>query len=139
MTLDARSKARLEALGRTLPKKLPPPGPPAAEPLPSGNQSGGVRPEPGARHRLEKEEDPAELFRALMTASPDGSVPPHLLERLRDLETPRGVETSPAPGRDLAPGTKRSPRPNRGERRVGDEPDLYTTFAQLLSEDDPED
>lgn len=38
MSFDARSKERLEALGRSLPKKLPPPQPPRptprSEPIP---------------------------------------------------------------------------------------------------------
>lgn len=221
MSFDARSKERLEALGRTLPKKLPLPGP---APLPRASDarsgSGGAAPrgvrvndpgligssaprprssgqgatDPGlqragaegkgsagkegqgaadnrppretARHRLERERDPAELFRALITASPDGTVPPHLLDRLRELETPRPpaaaiamgqpagmpsatpARTSPNPMAAPAPrapgkGPKGSAAPgNRrdsrapGQGRTSEDQDLYTAFAQLLLEDD---
>jgi hypothetical protein len=71
MSLDPRSRERLEALGRQLPKPLP-----APQPKPSSS---------AARHPVETEQDPERLFRELMAASPDGTVPPHLLERLKDL------------------------------------------------------
>jgi hypothetical protein len=132
MSFDARSKERLEALGRTLPKKLPLPEP---APLPRvddprvaspGAGSSGATPQrprsqdkaaeslgiPSAkdkrlpvdapRHRLEREQDPAELFRALISASPDGTVPPHLLDRLRDLERTRLPAPAPTPGQTPA-------------------------------------
>jgi hypothetical protein len=76
MAFDPRSRERLEALGRRLPEPLPPP--PAAATPPSGRQL----------HAIETEDNPAQLFRELMHASPDGTVPDHLLQRLRDLERP---------------------------------------------------
>ena len=195
MSFDARSKERLEALGRTLPKKLPlpepTPSPQASEAQGLGRgQSGpfGARAQkPGSpvmeaegqgvqgarntrlpretpRHRLEREQDPAELFRALITASPDGSVPPHLLDRLRDLETPRPPAAAPATGQPAGtrPATSGRPAPNTmaaprapgkgpkgttatgqrsgsrtlGQGRASEDQDLYTAFAQLLLEDD---
>lgn len=103
MTFDARSKERLEALGRTLPKKLPLPVPEApAAPRVAGARTGGDEARSGGtrlskpqaqRHALEQEQDPAKLFRALITASADGSVPPHLLDRLREIEGARGPAT----------------------------------------------
>lgn len=78
MSFDPRSRERLEALGRTLPQKLP------------NTQQAPADPSPVAgRHRLETEQDPEALFRELITASADGSVPSHLLERLRELEVRR--------------------------------------------------
>ena len=69
MSFDPRSRERLEALGRTLPQKLP------------NTQQAPADPSPVAgRHRLETEQDPEALFRELITASADGSVPSHLLE-----------------------------------------------------------
>jgi len=152
MTFDARSKERLEALGRTLPKKLPLPLPetPAAPRTPDP-RAGGERapsrdarlPRPQAqRHALEQEQDPAKLFRALITASADGSVPPHLLDRLREIEGGRGpaadgsaASPTSAASKALAPSsgtpsqTKAAgPRPggnggkgvpSAGNRRVG--------------------
>lgn len=141
MSFDARSKQRLEALGRTLPKKIEPPASPTEAPN-AAPRTAGVRSRSGeaGRHRLEREEDPAALFRALMTASPDGRVPPHLLDRLRELEgsrrpAPAGESPTPAPARGSKSGSpKRSSR--RTDRRASDDQDLYTAFAQLLLEDE---
>jgi hypothetical protein len=152
MSFDARSKERLEALGRTLPKKLPLPETPGStkarpgEPQALGSQT--VQEPRGAgqaaRHRLEREQDPAELFRALISASPDGSVPPHLLDRLREVESsqlpaPPVAPSTPSPGKTLkASGSPANRRGGRkpGQVRGGEEQDLYTAFAQLLLEDE---
>jgi hypothetical protein len=150
MTFDARSKERLEALGRTLPKKLPPPEPSTPARTSDLRASSGASGAAGAsgasggapRHPLEREQDPAELFRALIAASPDGTVPPHLLDRLRELES------SPTPAPPASPGPAQktaSAHPAAGPRRgkrsrrtipANDDQDLYTAFAQLLLEDD---
>lgn len=135
MSFDARSKERLEALGRTLPQKLPLPG---STPPPSGG-----KPAEAPRHSLEKEEDPAELFRVLMQTSPDGTVPPHLLERLRELESSKATpgigqrsDTAGPQGARTKPQTGRSNQPRRAKRVGKEEQDLYSAFAQLLLDDD---
>ena len=141
MSFDARSRERLEALGRQLPSKLPAPTPPTPT---AGDPAPGAR-AVDRRHPVETEQDPQKLFRGLMDVSADGSVPPHLLERLRQLEVPPPTST-PAVG-DLATG--RQPPASTGRRRTqpprnggssrpsaGDpEQDLYTAFQQLLLED----
>ena len=141
MSFDARSRERLEALGRQLPSKLPAPPPPTPT---AGDPSPGAR-AVDRRHPVETEQDPQKLFRGLMDVSADGSVPPHLLERLRQLEAPPPPRP-PAAG-DLATG--RQPPASTGRRRTqaprnggnsrpsaGDpELDLYTAFQQLLLED----
>lgn len=109
MAFDPRSRERLEALGRRLPEPLPTPPPAVAPPA-------GPR-----RHAIETEDDPAQLFRELMHASPDGTVPDHLLQRLRDLERPR-------------------PRPQgRGGVQAGaaapEADDPYRMFQELLLEE----
>lgn len=178
MTFDARSKERLEALGRTLPKKLPVPPPavrsstppaetfgavtgalagrPQARELPQRLPAGAKRlPAEEPRHPLERAQDPADLFRALISASADGTVPPHLLDRLRELEQSRPAEPtasrvaahplvprgsgSSAPtqgGKEPAAGKRR--RDSRTLRPANADQDLYTAFAQLLLEDDAE-
>jgi hypothetical protein len=80
-----------------------------------------------------------------MDVSADGSVPPHLLERLRQLEAPP-TSSSPASG-DLSGNAQRpsaaarrrtQPPRNGGSSRpsAGDpEQELYTAFQQLLLED----
>jgi hypothetical protein len=122
MSFDPRSRERLEALGRQLPKKLPVP--------PSGAAATGIeRAGSERRHRVETEQDPERLFRELMNVSPDGMVPPHLLERLKQLEGSR----RPAPAAAPEPGGNRPAR--RGAAANRGEPDLYTVFQQLLLEE----
>ena len=155
MSLDPRSRERLAALGRSLPQKLPNPQKPnpTAEP---GPRSG--------RHRLETEQDPEALFRELIAASSDGSVPSHLLDRLRELEgrqsaQPRGqasqgeAEEARSPRGTSAPNrltgsgagpAGQQPRMSRSSqakapRRPRLDPEqqaLYTTFADLLHDED---
>lgn len=167
MALDPRSKERLEALGRSLPQKLPQPDAGTSTTRVAGRTAaarGGEARGAEARHPLERAQDPAELFRALISASADGSVPPHLLDQLRDLEAvPRGAAEPAAPGA-RAPGAQApGARPaGLGPKRAGGSPQrqggggggrgggqagrskgqseqdqaLYTAFAQLLLEDE---
>lgn len=142
MPLDPRSRERLEALGRTLPQPLSAPDPP-----PTRRESSAPR------HAVETEEDPEQLFRELMTASADGSVPPHLLDRLRQLESGRRRSTTTAAAQPSAsaqaaganPEPRRTPaqasRQGRGHggraaAPGSEEAELYTAFAQLLLEDE---
>ena len=81
MSFDARSLERLQQLGRSLPKPLPSPEPAQAD-APSPGQTAAA----GRRHKVETETNPQALFRELMQVSPDGSVPPHLMDRLRQAE-----------------------------------------------------
>ena len=127
MSFDAHSRERLEALGRTLPQPLPQPQP-AAGSSPRATEK---------RHRVEVEENPEALFRELMQVSPDGSVPPHLLDRLKQLEA-RRQPAAQAPAKGAAQ-TPAQPSPGRGGPRRGPGPDhgdLYTAFQQLLLEDE---
>ena len=147
MSFDSRSRERLAALGRTLPQPLP-----APEPVRSARADATT-----PRHAVETEENPEQLFRELMAASADGSVPPHLLDRLRQLEKDRQrarqsvasqpISLSAAAASQSAPaqpGTRRrrgrsGPQPGRSGRApaVGsEEAELYTAFAQLLLEDE---
>jgi hypothetical protein len=149
MSFDARSREQLAALGRQLPQKLPPPSP--AAPIPQGD------PASQGRHPLELERNPQQLFRELMQASADGTVPPHLLDRLRQLESDAKstalaqANDSPAgtpPGGTAAPAGASRQRSSKGSRpRLGQGPkgprrvegadaELYISFQQLLLEDD---
>ncbi|MCX5943167.1 MAG: hypothetical protein NTU65_08895 [Cyanobacteria bacterium] len=151
MAFDPRSLERLKELGRTLPKPLPASAPPSQGPKRASEQ----------RHRVETETDPDALFRELITVSPDGTVPPHLLERLRQSEqeklakppvaSPSGQPqarqvrgTNPGNGRrrpqanqlqsnrGLARGKAQQPT-SEGERQ------LYADFQDLLHHDPQED
>ncbi|MCP9787111.1 hypothetical protein KBZ04_12725, partial [Cyanobium sp. N5-Cardenillas] len=62
----------------------------------------------------------------------DGSVPPHLLERLRQLEVPPPASTPASRRRTQAPRSGGNSRPSAGDPEL----DLYTAFQQLLLEDD---
>lgn len=125
MSFDPRSLERLRQLGRSLPQPLPVPEPP-------GHTS---RPEP-PRHRVETEQDPDQLFRELMQASADGTVPPHLLDRLRQLETQRRQPASTAPPRSAAAKPAGRPDASRPAARASADSHLYTAFQQLLLEED---
>jgi hypothetical protein len=96
---------------------------------------------------VETETDPQALFRELMQVSPDGSVPPHLLDRLRqaeaDQQRARQAEQrqSTPQGQGLQPrGASNELRPNRQRRAPAssEELELYTAFQQLLLEGDEE-
>ena len=124
MALSEESRRRLEELGRRLPQPLPRPEPEAAKPAPK-------------RHRIETETDPVALFQELMQASPDGNVPPHLLDRLRELEQQQRAVAPPPLSAKRRQGQPRPP----GKQAVGsssrssDEPDpLYVSFEQMLLE-----
>ncbi len=154
MSFDARSRERLEALGRQLPKPLPLPEPARSQSRPDA-----------PRHAVETEQDPEQLFRELMAASADGRVPPHLMDRLRELEEarrrqrqdrgqPGGSAAGSARGAAAVPASGATNRPNRGRGPGSSSPDnarpgskrprdaeeeaLYTAFQQLLLEDEEE-
>ena len=116
MSFDPRSLERLQELGRQLPKPLEAPTPQAQT-------------KPQRQHRVEIEEDPEELFRQLMQVSPDGTVPEHLMARLRQLEAQR--KRAPQ-----GPNAKRTSA-NKGTSSDPNQDDsLYSEFEQMLLEED---
>ena len=133
MSFDSHSLDRLRELGRQLPQRLPDPAPQEV-----------VKPSQ-RRHKVETEEDPEVLFRELMKVSEDGSVPEHLMERLKQLEAKRRPTPQP-----LVNGSLPSPNASAGVGRMGkntppqrpkvspgsEEESLYVAFGQLLLEDD---
>jgi hypothetical protein len=140
VAFDARSRERLEQLGRQLPQPLP-------QPDAGSTRAGSSKGQGGRSHRLETETDPQALFRELMQASPDGTVPPHLLQRLRDVEQQKPplngqgpfattasasapASSKTAPKRVSSPSTRDRARPNR------DQDPLYVSFEQMLLEDE---
>ncbi|AII45438.1 hypothetical protein KR49_03035 [Synechococcus sp. KORDI-49] len=140
MSFDPRSLERLRELGRQLPQKLPDP---------AGNADATTTPKTGPkRHRVETEQDPDALFRELMTVSEDGTVPEHLMARLKQLEARRQPPQtnpleSPIRSSELPPppsgssGKGKTTRPRRPSVTPGSEEEsLYVAFGQLLLEDD---
>ena len=86
MSFDPRSLERLRELGRQLPARLPEPEKPSAAPKASQ-----------VRHRVETEKNPEELFRELMKASQDGTIPEHLICLLYTSPSPRDRSLSRMP------------------------------------------
>ena len=119
MTFDSHSLERLKELGRKLPKEIS-----KAEPNESRNQNGKKKPK---LHPVEVETNPEQLFRELIEISPDGNVPPHLLERLKKLES-NNVKISS----NVDPYINE----NSKDLSIEDSLNLYTQFQQFLLEDD---
>ena len=113
MTFDSHSLERLKELGRKLPKELS---------KPQSNELKNQK-----LHPVETETNPEQLFRELMEISPDGNVPPHLLERLKKLES-NNVKIS----------SNSNPQINENSKDLSAEDalNLYTQFQQFLLEDD---
>ena len=152
MSFDQRSLDRLRELGRQLPQKLPDPEPASSKSSDNkGRQNNGNHRGPQL-HKVETEQDPEALFRELMSASDDGTVPEHLMARLKKLEAQRkpAVEKPmhepisssnlPAPPRPGSTGSGKTTRPQRPNVAPGSEEEsLYVAFGQLLLEDDEDD
>ncbi len=140
MSFDARSLERLQELGRTLPQPLASPSP-TAKSQPKASER---------RHRVEIEDDPQALFRELMLVSPDGTVPPHLMARLKEAESrQKPLQQPPRPGDQPGgnPAQQHRGQQKRGQqkqtslgkpdpRTAQEHGELYTAFQQLLLEDE---
>ncbi len=141
MSFDPRSLERLRQLGRQLPEPIPAP---EADTQRSAKTS---RP----RHRVETEQDPQALFHELMQVSQDGTVPEHLMARLRDAEERVGSErrqklnapshltqdslASQTAVTTRSTGKGKNTRPQRRDVVPGSEEDsLYVAFGQMLLE-----
>ncbi len=121
MSFDPHSLERLRELGRQLPKEISKTKPSKPNDLtPHKNKH---------LHKVEIEENPEQLFRDLMDISHDGSVPDHLIDRLKKLESHDLEFSSSHPDE-----TDTSSESNKGNNN--DSLNLYTAFNQLLLEDD---
>ena len=119
MTFDSHSLERLKKLGRKLPKEIS---------NPQSNQLKNQKETPKQNlHPVEIETNPEQLFRELMEISPDGNVPPHLLERLKTLES-NNVKFSSNANSYISE--------NYNNLSIQDSLNLYTQFQQFLLEDD---
>ena len=144
MSFDPRSLERLKELGRQLPKALPNPETETKASTKSNRR----------KHKVETEQNPEALFHELMNVSQDGTVPDHLMSRLRSAEQRlederRQRQVSPSrqsmqgsvtdlpspPAGSIGKG--KNTRPQRPNVPAGSEEDsLYVAFSQLLLEDD---
>ena len=119
MTFDSHSLERLKELGRKLPKELS---------KPQSNELKNLKETKNQKlHPVETETNPEQLFRELMEISPDGNVPPHLLERLKKLES-NNVKISSNSDSQIKENSK--------DISAEDALNLYTQFQQFLLEDD---
>ena len=116
MTFDSHSLERLKELGRKLPKEISKPQ--------SKNQKESKKTN---LHPVEIETNPEQLFRELMEISPDGNVPPHLLERLKKIES-NNVKIYSNPDQSINENSK--------DHSTEDSTNLYTQFQQFLLEDE---
>ena len=116
MTFDSHSLERLKELGRKLPKEVSKPQ--------SKNQNESKKTN---LHPVEIETNPEQLFRELMKISPDGNVPPHLLERLKKVESNN---------LKIHANQHQSINDNSKDPLTEDSINLYTQFQQFLLEDD---
>ena len=139
MSFDPRSLERLKELDRSLPEPIAPPQQPTDRPLKATEK----------RHRIETEDNPERLFQELMKASSDGTVPEHLMARLKDAERhiatqnkmKANAQTLPSSQtlsrQPLRGGQGKTTRPTRPNVAAGSEEEsLYVAFGQLLLEDD---
>ena len=119
MTFDSHSLERLKELGRKLPKEIS---------KPQSNELKNLKETKSQKlHPVETETNPEQLFRELMEISPDGNVPPHLLERLKKLESTNLITSS---------NTDQYINENSKDLSIEDSLKLYTQFQQFLLEDD---
>ena len=119
MTFDSHSLERLKELGRKLPKEI---SKPQSNELKNHKQTKNQK-----LHPVEIETNPEQLFRELMEISPDGNVPPHLLERLKKIES-NNVKISSNSDSQIKENSK--------DISAEDTLNLYTQFQQFLLEDD---
>ena len=119
MTFDSHSLERLKQLGRKLPKEIS-----YSQPNESKNSKEIKKQK---LHPVEIETNPEQLFRELIEISPDGNVPPHLLERLKRLESSNI---------NISSNTDQAVNENSSELSTNESLNLYTQFQQFLLEDD---
>ena len=119
MTFDSHSLERLKELGRKLPKEI---SKPQSNKLNNHKESKKQN-----LHPVELETNPEKLFREMMEISPDGNVPPHLIERLKIIES-KNVKIQSNPHKF----TNENPQDISTEDSIN----LYTQFEQFLLEDD---
>lgn len=146
MSFDPRSLERLRQLGRQLPEPI------SAPETKKERSAKTSRP----RHRVETEQDPKALFHELLQVSQDGTVPEHLMARLRDAEERVDSERrqklnvpSPLTHDSLASktavparstGKGKNTRPQRRDVAPGSEEDsLYVAFGQMFLEEQDDD
>ncbi len=126
MSFDSRSIDRLRALGKQLPQELQIQKSSFKKPLTTDTSN---------THPLETEEDPEKLFQELIKASPDGQIPKHLIDRLREVEEKHSIKAN---SKLLnTPHNKSTSTSHKKSSKTKLEDDnLYISFQQLLLEEE---
>tara|TARA_Y100001968_G_C19118104_1_gene600602 strand:- start:110 stop:475 length:366 start_codon:yes stop_codon:yes gene_type:complete len=119
MTFDSHSLNRLKELGRKLPKEISKPKTLETNIL--------KRTKKQKLHPVEIEDNPEKLFRELMEISPDGNIPLHLINRLKELE-------SNIINNDINEEHDNNDYSEENTSNISQ--NLYTQFKQLLLEDE---
>ena len=119
MSFDNHSLQRLKELGRKLPKEISKPH--------SAESRNSNETKKQKLHPVEIENNPEQLFRELIEISQDGNIPPHLLERLKQLES-NNVKISSNEDKII--------NENSQKPFISESQNLCTQFKQLLLEDD---
>lgn len=142
MSFDSRSLKRLRELSQKLPKALPTPNVTAPSKAPKDNK----------RHIVETEMNPQALFHELMEASPDGDIPTHLIERLKEVESLalerktngklNQIDKNNLPEKNHPSFQLRKAKNNSSTQeslnRTKEEENLYASFDRFLLEDEDE-
>ena len=128
MSFNSRDLERLKQIGRALPKEIT-----TATPIKSKKPT-----KESIKHPIEKETNPENLFKEIVKASPDGSVPPHILARLKELESkePQGLNYKEMGKTLKLREDNKSSTSNSSKKSNKEEHLLYTTFKQLLLEEE---
>ena len=121
MSFDSHSLERLKELGRKLPKEIS-----KSEPNKFKSQK---ETNTQKLHPVEVETNPEQLFRELMEISQDGNVPPHLIQRMKTLES-NTLKTSMSKDKNI------NMNKTSLDSSIEDSQKLYTEFNQFLLEDE---
>ena len=125
MSFDPQSLDRLKELGRKLPQALPTPLSSSQDKISTSRKL----------HPVETEEDPKVLFHELINISPDGTIPPHLMQRLKEIEDRESTKQNLYKNK-----TCQTPKQPKNDLLIDQnnesEQDLYSNFKQLLLEEE---
>ena len=128
MTLDPHNIENLQEIRRQLPQKLPEP-----DATPKKKHLSNPK-----LHPIETEEKPEALFKELMKASPDGIVPSHLINRLKQIEA-KQMKDKTSHYSNQSPHTNLNKNETRSTKRTDERTEediLYDYFNRFLSEDE---
>lgn len=128
MSFDSHSLDRLRELGRKLPQRLQKS---ETTPIKESIQQLNL-------HQVETEENPQQLFHSLMDISPNGSVPSHLVARLKEVEAKELSKSNQTVFKDSTKNKQNSSNETliNDSKSIDEENSLYTSFKSLLLEEE---